>query len=45
MKEMIQDRKNSLEKGEHVDLFSGLLESADDPVAPLTDDELIGECL
>lgn len=42
MKEMIQQRRNSLEKGETFDLFSGLLESADDPADQLTDEELIG---
>lgn len=42
MKEMIQDRRNTFEKGEHFDLFSGLLDCEDDPVDRLTDDELIG---
>lgn len=42
MKEMIKERRNSIEKSENFDLFTGLLESADDPKDQLTDDELIG---
>ncbi|EJD46149.1 cytochrome P450 [Auricularia subglabra TFB-10046 SS5] len=39
MKEMIQERRNTLEKSERYDLFSGLLDGIDDP---LTDAEVMG---
>ncbi|EJD46415.1 614/534 cytochrome P450 [Auricularia subglabra TFB-10046 SS5] len=42
MKEMVYQRRNALEKAEHVDLFSGLVDiEANDPANRLTDDEII----
>lgn len=42
MKELILQRRNSTVTEDRFDLFSGLLEAADDPTDQLTDEELIG---
>jgi hypothetical protein len=46
MVEMVADRRNAETKGEHHDLFSGLLDASDnlDGAAAITEEELIGEC-
>ncbi|KZV97741.1 cytochrome P450 [Exidia glandulosa HHB12029] len=42
MKEMIRQRRDAVVREERFDLFSGLLEAADDSKDQLTDEELIG---
>jgi cytochrome P450 len=44
MVEMVADRRNAETKGEHHDLFSGLLDASDnlDGAAAITEEELIG---
>ncbi|EJD35890.1 cytochrome P450 [Auricularia subglabra TFB-10046 SS5] len=42
MKEMIYQRRNRTEKGEYVDLFSGMVDVDNDSIDRLTDDEIIG---
>jgi hypothetical protein len=47
MVEMVNARRNAETKGEHHDLFSGLLDASDndlDGAAAITEEELIGEC-
>ena len=44
MLEMVEDRRNADKAEQRHDLFSGLLEAADDGEA-LNDDELLGESL
>ena len=47
MVEMVAARRNAETKGEHHDLFSGLLDASDDDLdgaAAITEQELIGKC-